>query len=87
MKEERKKHIKYIAIYVTSPIQGVTHYAKVKEFIYDDDRKKNIVLLDGKPIKLPKTILRGNLDPNSVRSPRYIKLSDLKRINTLDEIL
>jgi len=87
MKEEKKKHIKYIAIYVTAPVQGITHYGKVKEIIYDGSERKNIIVLDGKPIKLDRVITRGELDPNALRSPRYVNFSDLKNINTLDEIL
>ena len=79
--------IKYIAIYRSAPISGITHYAKVKSFEYNEDYKKYSIILEGKPIRLEKIIKLEGLDPNAMRSGRYVELSELKNAKNLKELL
>lgn len=85
--ESRIDKIKYIAIYRASPISGVTHYAKIKKFEYDENYKKYSIILDGKPTRIERTIKLEGLDPNAMRSPRYVKLSELIEAKNLKELL
>ncbi len=79
--------IKYIAIYRSAPISGITHYAKVKSFEYNEEYKKYSIILEGKPIRLEKIIKLEGLDPNAMRSGRYVELSELKNAKNLKELL
>ena len=79
--------IKYIAIYRSAPISGITHYAKVKSFEYNEEYKKYSIILEGKPIRLEKIIKLEGLDPNAMRSGRYVELSELKNPKNLKELL
>ena len=79
--------IKYIAIYRTAPLSEVTHYAKVKSINYNEEYQKYSITLDGKPIRLEKPLKLDTLDPNAMRSGRFVKLSELKKAKNLKELL
>lgn len=85
--ESKIDKIKYIAIYRSAPMSAVTHYAKIKKFEYNEKYKKYSIILDGRPIRLDRTIKLENLDPNAMRSPRYVKLAELKEAKNLKELL
>jgi hypothetical protein len=90
IKDERIPKIKYIAIYRGAPISGITHYAKVKDIVYDPRYNKRpnekTTHLDGEPIELPHTITLGSKQGYHFRSPKYITLESLLNANTADEL-
>lgn len=53
-------HIKYIAIYREAPVSGITHYAKVKEIKYDEEKGCKVCYFDGDPVELPHTVTFRN---------------------------
>lgn len=75
--ESRKNRIKYIAIYVSAPQSSISHYAKVDKLVYDGERKKYRIKLDGDPIPLPNPIPLGASSPLATRSPKYTTLQKL----------
>jgi hypothetical protein len=82
---DKIKDIQWIALYVGSPVSGITHYGKVKDINKWHDGKYAI-LLDGNPIKLPHKIILGNSDVMSVRKLRYstyTKLMAAKQVSDL----
>lgn len=75
--ESKKNRIKYIAIYVSAPQSSISHYAKVDKLVYDGERKKYRIKLDGDPIPLPNPIPLGSSSPLATRSPKYTTLQKL----------
>ena len=84
IKEGRIPLIKYIAIYVGTPISKITHYARVAEngFVFDEHEKKYIVKFMGQAIELENPIPLGTISPAATRSPRY---TTLQRLLTAEE--
>lgn len=80
IQKEKIKKIKYIAIYLGSPISAITHYAEVADYIPSDKYPgKYIVLLKENTIcRLPKKIPLGKCSPAATRAPKY---TTLKRLN------
>ncbi len=84
LREDRVQFIEYIAIYVSSPVSAITHYAKIKNVEKDNEF---FVFHFHDPIQLNPSIpfVKGKkgLVPQSLR---LIKFDQLK-LKTVNEIL
>jgi len=88
MNEERIPNIKYIALYLGSPVSKITHYGKVKRFepIMYNGNKRYIVYLEDRIIELKNPIPLGNSNPLSTRSPKYTTLEKLKSAKEFSDL-
>lgn len=88
IRKDRIDKVKYIAIYLGSPISAITHYAKVEN--YKEAKKypgKYYINLDeAEIVELPKPIQLGDCSPASTRSPKYTTLDKLKKASTLKDL-
>ncbi|WML26305.1 hypothetical protein [Neobacillus sp. OS1-33] len=73
----RHPHLKYIALYVGSPISGIVDYAKIDDFQKWTDGRWE-VSLNGTPLPLPQGKLPlGNASIQDVRRLRYTNFQKL----------
>jgi len=86
LKREKLEKIKYLALYVGRPISAITHYAKIKEFVYSKDERKYRVLFEGSPVELNKPVPLGKAASASVRAPRYTTLNKLREVSDYSEL-
>ena len=86
IKEDKIPKVKYVAVYRSAPVSGITHYAKVKEISQYMDTNKKIIYFDGPAVQLNNTVQLGATDPNAMRSPRYTTLSKLKNATTVKDL-
>ncbi|MEG2057704.1 MAG: hypothetical protein RRZ84_07300 [Romboutsia sp.] len=84
--EEKIKKLKYIAIYRASPVSGITHYAEIDKFDQYQDTNKKIVYFKSKAVELPDKVELGQINANSMRSPRYTTLSKLLKVKELKDL-
>lgn len=77
IREDRLPSLKYIAIYVSSPVSKITHYAKIKYFEFDENMQKYIIHLDGQAIELENPVPLGGISAASTRAPKYTTLRKL----------
>ena len=85
--EARAGSLKYISVYRGQPISAITHYAKIKGFRYDPDRKCKVCYFDGDPIELPNKIVLGNKDACYFIGAKYTSLESLLNSTTADELV
>lgn len=80
--------IKYLALYVKSPVSAITHYGKVAQdgFRLDEEKGKYLIRLEGAPIKLAHSVQLGETVPMATRSPRYTTLEKLKDAQYYDQL-
>ncbi len=83
---ERIPSIKYIAVYRGAPVSAITHYAKVKEIKYSEEKKCNVCYFDGSPIELPNKIELGSKPSCFFRGPKYTSIESLLNATNADEI-
>lgn len=76
--ESKIEKIKYVAIYLGSPLSRITHYGKVKKIVYNEDMNKYKIYLDGDAIELNNHIPLGHTNPLATRSIKYTTLKKLK---------
>jgi hypothetical protein len=77
-------HLKYIAIYVSSPLHKITHYGRINSIKPYQNSEKYIVLLNGKA----KSI--GPIDHSpgiTMQGPRLAVMGKLKNARTLADAL
>lgn len=88
LKESLIGQIKYIASYQTSPISAVTHVAKVKEIKPYEGTEKFIVLFEGEPQKLERSLEAEDSknSPQGLFYTTYEKLMSSKNIEDLLEV-
>lgn len=77
--KERIPNLKYVAVYVGTPISQITHYAKIARdgFEYDENEKKYVIHFEGQAIELENPIPLGGISAASTRAPRYTTLQKL----------
>lgn len=84
--DEREPHLKYIAIYRGQPVSAITHYAKVKEFQYNEERECKVCYFEGEPIELPHKIPLGTKDSCFFIGAKYTTLESLLNAAKADEL-
>jgi hypothetical protein len=84
--EGRIDKVKYIAIYRSAPISGITHFAEIKEVRQYKNTKKKEAILKSKPVELEKPVVLGKYSAVGMRTPRYVKLSKLKKSDNIQEL-
>lgn len=89
IKDERIPNVKYIAIYRSKPHSAITHYAKVKEFVYDEAMDCKVCYFDGDPHELPHKVPLGNQGNCFFRGGRanYTTLECLLNAETTDQLI
>ncbi len=85
--EAREKGLKYIAIYRGAPVSAITHYARIKEFKYDQEKQCRVCYFDGSPIELPQKIKLGNRDACFFVGTKYTSLESLLNASQTDDIV
>jgi hypothetical protein len=76
--------LKYIALYVTSPVNQISHYGRIRAIKPWRDSGKYIVLLCGKAKRI------GPIESSSkvhVQAPRFALMARLQRARTLSDAL
>lgn len=84
--ENREHNLKYIAIYRGRPVSAITHYAKIKEFKYDQEKNCKVCYFEGPPIELPNKIKLGGKDSCFFVGTKYTSLECLLNATKADEI-
>ena len=84
--ESREHSLKYIAIYRGAPISAITHYAKIKEFKYDQTKNCKVCYFDGEPIELPNKIALGSKESCFFLGTKYTSLENLLNATKADEL-
>lgn len=79
IQKDRIPKIRYVAVYVGTPVSKITHYAKVAPngFQYDDIEKKYRIHFEGQAIVLEHPIPLGGISAASTRAPKYTTLQKL----------
>lgn len=84
--ENRTHNLKYIAIYRGAPISAITHYAKIREFKFDQSKNCKVCYFDGSPIELPNKITLGNKESCFFLGTKYTSLESLLNSSKADEL-
>ena len=84
--ENREHNLKYIAIYRGRPISAITHYAKIKEFKYDEKKGCKVCYFEGTAIDLPNKVRLGNKDGCFFVGTKYTSLESLLNATKADEV-
>lgn len=85
--ETREQNLKYIAIYRGAPKSAITHYAKIKEFRYSEEKGCKVCYFEGSAIPLPNEIKLGTKNNRFFVGAKYTTLEDLKTAKTADEVI
>ncbi len=77
--------LQWIAVYQTSPISAITHYARLKriEIIGMDGRYK---LVFDETSKFSPSINWGNTNSSGIQGQRYTMISKLLKAKTIDDL-
>jgi len=76
--------LKYIALYVTSPISQITHYGRIRSIKPWRDSKKYIVKLNGRAKRIGPIEFSPKIN---IQAPRLALMSRLMRARTLADAL
>jgi len=75
---EKLKTIKWIAVYQTSPISAITHFAKIEQIVdYLETGRYKLVFNEPEEFECPITI--GDTSKQSFQGQRYTTLEKLKK--------
>ncbi len=86
--DTREGKLKYIAIYRGEPISAITHYAKIKEIVYDQNKGCKVCHFEGAPIELQHKVgLRRNKDSCFFVGTKYTSLESLLNASYTDELV
>lgn len=85
--ESREKNLRYIAIYRGSPVSAITHYAKIKEFRYDQEKGYKVCYFEGDPIQLPNEVKLGDKMSVFFLGTKYTSLESLLNATRADEVV
>lgn len=83
--EEKEPYLKYIAIYRAAPVCAITHYAKIKRFVWDAENHRKVCQFDGDPIPLPQKVVLGRNSYFFVGT-KYVAMEDLLNAATSDDL-
>ncbi|MBJ8325852.1 PIN-like domain-containing protein [Streptococcus pacificus] len=84
--KDRIPFVNYIAVYQTSPVKEITHYATIKDFeTSDEDPTKKKIIFKNKATELKKHIPLGN-DWNALQSNRYTNFQNLFNSKDTDDL-
>ena len=86
IRDSREPNLKFIAIYRGKPVSSITHYAKIKEFRYDEEKKCKVCYFDGPAIALPEKVTLGTKDNCFFIGPKYTSIDSLLNAKRADEI-
>lgn len=86
IKKEKISKVKYIGIYLGSPISAITHYAKVLDYIESKDYPGKYFVYIDDIVELSKPITLGNCNPAATRAPKYTTLNKLKKASTIEDL-
>lgn len=88
VRKDRIVHLRYIAIYVGSPVSKITHYARIAPngFVYDETERKYRILFDGQAIALDRPVALGGVSAAATRAPRYTTLAKLLAAETYGDL-
>lgn len=84
--EDRIPFLRYIAVYQTTPVKKITHYAAIKDIIISpEDSSKKKILFKSEAKELSKKIPLGD-DWNALQSNRYTNFKNLFTSANTDEL-
>ena len=82
---ERLKTIKWIAVYQTSPISAITHFAKIDRIVdYLETGRYKLIFNEPEEFEHPITI--GDTSKQSFQGQRYTTLGKLKRARMISDL-
>lgn len=82
----REANLKYIAIYRGQPVSAITHYAKIKKIVYDENKGCKVCHFEGEPIELPQKVILGAKDTCFFIGAKYTSLENLLNVTKADEL-
>ena len=82
--KEKKKFIKYIAVYQTVPVSAITHFAEIREFIDLIQKGRYEVIFKGAPTPI-NPVRFTPMDVCAVQGPRYSTLNKILNASSLDQ--
>ena len=78
--------IKYVAVYQTSPVSAVTHYAPVDRIEPFGESGKYKLVFSEKARKIGP-IERGSAPKGVMQGPRYVRLDNLLKAMQLSDVI
>ena len=84
--DQREQNLKYIAIYRGAPVSSITHYAKIKEFKFDEEKGCKVCYFEGSAIELPNKVKLGSKDSCFFLGTKYTSLQSLLNAKQADEL-
>jgi hypothetical protein len=84
--DRRLKNLLWIAAYRSSPIQAITHFAKIVQVAPYRDTGRYAVTFE-EPIECSRPLTLGSFASTSMQQHRYVRYKDLSSSHTVQELL
>ena len=84
--ESKLRQIKYIAVYQSSPISAITHYAQIKEIVSHGNEGKYKLVFSEPATELTRHIKGGQIKGDQIQSTMYASFQKLKSAKTVREL-
>ena len=84
--KQKLEHIKYLAIYQVAPVSAITHYGELERIELYEGGPKYKLYLKAAPVELKQHVKLGKNSKLQIQKPRYVKLNDILKSKTLDEL-
>ena len=82
---EKLASLKWIAVYQTSPVSAITHFAKIEQIVdYKDTGRYKIVFEE--PEELDNQIVLGDHRGRTLQGQRYTTLEKLKAAKQIEDL-